>query len=90
MIALFRSATWGGGGLQIQARRSCHGNWDIVLEIDDRLALLKYQTFLLYAGGGVGGGGRRGIAKLILQNVIWCLQVGSSEGRILLLSTKLG
>ena len=66
MIVLFRSATW-RDGLQILARRSCHGNWDSALEIDDRLALLKCQTFLLYAGG-------RGIAKLILQNVIWCLQ----------------
>ena len=46
----------------------------------DILALLNCHTFLLYAGGG-------GIAKLILRNVICCLQVGSSEGHTPLLSS---
>ena len=55
MMVSFRSATW-RVGLKILVKRSCHGNWDIALEIDDRLALLDCQTFLLYAGGG-------GIAK---------------------------
>ena len=32
---------------------SYHGNWDIAIEIEDRLALLNCHTFLLYAGDGV-------------------------------------
>ena len=63
----------GREGFEILVRRSCHGSWDIALEIEDELALLNRQTFLLYAGGGV-------IVKLILQNVIWCLQGGSIDG----------
>ena len=70
MMVSFRSATW-RVVLKILVKRSCHGNWDIALEIA-RWALLNCQTFLLYAGGG-------GIAKLILQNAIWCLQVRSRD-----------
>ena len=82
MMVSFRSATW-RVGLRILVKRSCHGNWDIALEIDARLALLNCQTFLLYAGGG-------GKTILILQNVIWCLQVRSREGLTPLLSMGVG
>ena len=56
---------------------------DNALVIEGKSGLLNCQIFLLYAGGG-------GIKILILQNIIWCLHVGSREDLTPLLSTRLG
>ena len=62
---------------------SSHGYKDTAVLMEFSLAQSKCQNFLEYLGDG-------GILKLILQKIILCLTVTSSESRTPLFKTRLG